>query len=67
MMPFSQATIGAAYKAVFGVPHGCAGSATIKKAEGAERQRLDDERHHGGARHPGHPDLLDREVEERLA
>ena len=26
----SQATIGAAYKAVFAVPHGCAGSATIK-------------------------------------
>src|SRR5580704_19264875 len=25
-----QATIGAGYKAVFAVPHGCAGSATIK-------------------------------------
>jgi len=25
-----QATIGAPYKAVFAVPHGCAGSATIK-------------------------------------
>ena len=25
-----QATIGADYRAVFGVPHGCAGSATIK-------------------------------------
>ncbi len=25
-----QATVGAAYKAVFDVPHGCAGSATIK-------------------------------------
>ena len=25
-----QATIGSSYKAVFAVPHGCAGSATIK-------------------------------------
>src|SRR5512147_1407482 len=25
-----QATVGSSYKAVFGVPHGCAGSATVK-------------------------------------